>query len=135
MKKTETTATTTTAATATQAPSPAAVEAIKCRWSHLTDIETICDSIDEALSVLYNHFFNEFYEEAKNMEELSGLPGLCSYMETFGGLVHIAVNKIYDENERLKKLFEIMFDDYKAERERLEAAESAAKERETVENA
>lgn len=122
MKKTETTAATTTA---TQAPSPATVEAIKCRWSHLTDIETICDSIDEALSVLYNHFFNEFYEEAKNMEELSGLPGLCSYMETFGGLVHIAANKIYDENERLKKLFEIMFDDYKAERERLEAAENA----------
>lgn len=119
MKKTETTATTTTA---TQAPSPAAVEAFHNKYQHIKDIDDICDGIEEALDVLYNHFFEEFYKETDGLNRLTGL---CGHLETFGRLVHIAVEKISDKNKRLREVYETMWAEYQEERERVEAAENA----------
>lgn len=133
MKKTETTTTTTTAATATQAPPPVFTrEHLHRRCEQINDIDDICDGIGEALDVLYNHFFEEFYKETDGLNRLTGL---CGHLETFGRLVHIAVEKISDENERLRAVYETMWAEYQEERERVEAAESAAKEREPIENA
>lgn len=56
---------------------------------------------------------------------MNRLTGLCGHLETFGRLVHIAVEKISDENKRLREVYETMWAEYQEERERVEVVENA----------
>lgn len=136
MKKTETTATTTTAATATQAPSQVLTrEYLHRRCTHLDNIETVKSNIETALDVLYTHFFLQFSEETQAVNDIAGIPNLCGHLETFANMIQIIADRILEENNHLNEIFETMWAEYQEERERVEAASSAAKEREPLENA
>ena len=87
------------------------------RFSQLGEIEDVNANIDMALDVLYNHFFTEFYEETKGVNEIAGMSNLCEYLEGFGKLVQIAADRIRYENKHLLEIHETTWADYLKERE------------------
>ena len=122
MKKTKEAA---TALTTVPAEQPC-IDYLNNLYDGMNEINAVTDTIDDAVSTLYNHFFDDFEHECRGINELMGLPDLTAYLSTFGKMVHLATDSIHRANEHLKTIYDNMWCAYKAERERIKAAESAA---------
>ena len=70
----------------------------------IDEIDDVADGIEKSLSVIFNHFFEEFREEIAACNRLA--PNIGDYLETFADMIEITADRIRDENKKLKSISE-----------------------------
>lgn len=78
----------------------------------IDEIDDVANGIEKSLSVIFNHFFEEFHEEIAACNRLA--PNIGDYLETFADMIEITADRIHDENKKLKAISEKMYSKYRA---------------------
>lgn len=78
----------------------------------INEIDDVADGIEKSLSVIFNHFFEEFHESIAACNRLA--PNIGDYLETFADMIEITADRIHSENEKLKAISEKMYSEYRA---------------------